>query len=303
MPESTQTASSDIFLSLVPEEFRSEHEQPLSYHDYAQQQCDWYNSSEGCLEGIDCPECKNRGYFQFLDAEDNKHMKECKCMTARRYATAMLKSGLGDLYRHCTFDSYIAKESWQVRSKKATMKYAAQDGNAWLLLAGASGCGKTHLGTAVCAELAMRGREVKYVQWKRLYDKLVQTRFKETEQDEILMECIEYDVLYIDDFLKMPGNIDPTPDMLSYALEIIDARYKADKRTILSTEFFVDEIISFDEALGGRIREKTVGNKIMNKREQGRNYRMRDTVSHFSTSSIDMADVEKIMNPYGIEMR
>ena len=187
----------------------------------------------------------------------------------------MQDAGLGDLYEKCTFDSYIVSADWQRRNKESAERYASQDGNGWFLFAGASGCGKTHLCTAICGEIAKRGRTVKYVQWRRLFDRLIQTRFKEMEQEQLFKELSDADVLYLDDFLKTPKNIEPSPDMLAYALEIVDARYKADRKTIFSTEFMIDEIVGFDEALGGRIREKTIGNKVMNKREAGRNYRMR----------------------------
>lgn len=273
MPESTATALSDILYGMIPKEYRTS--EPMADKDFALQQCEWYNQSEGRLTGVDCPDCKNRGNYQMLDSDGNRVMRECKCMAHRRYIQMMQSAGLGELYESCTFDRYIVSEDWQRRNKESAMRYSEQDGNGWFLFAGASGCGKTHLCTAICSELAKRGRSIKYVQWKRLLAQIVQTKFKQYEQDQIFdtLECA--DILYIDDFLKTPRNQQPDTEALSYALEIIDARYKADKKTILSTEFMIDEIISFDEALGGRIREKTYGNKIMNLREAGRNYRMR----------------------------
>lgn len=275
MQESTPQTLFDMFHAMIPPEYRTD-TGAMTPEQFAQKQCDWYNESEGRLTGLDCPECKNRGNYQFLDNDGNRVLRECKCMAQRRYINMMQNAGLGDLYEKCTFDRYTVSTDWQKRNKDSAMRYAAQDSDGWFLFAGASGCGKTHLCTAICSELAKRGRGVRYIQWRRLFDRLIQTRFKETEQDQLFRECTDADVLYLDDFLKTPKNIEPSPDMLSYALEIVDARYKADKRTIFSTEFMIDEIISFDEALGGRIREKTNGNRIMNLREKGRNYRMRD---------------------------
>ena len=273
--ESTRRTLSDLFHSFVPPEYRDTGEQAMTPEQLAQRQCEWYNESEGSLTGLDCPECKNRGYFEALDENGYRVKRECRCMAQRRYINMMQSAGLGDLYERCTFDRYIVSADWQRRNKETAMRYAAQDGNAWFLFAGASGCGKTHLCTAICSELAKRGRGIRYVQWRRLYDKLLQTRFKEAEQEQLFAECTDADVLYLDDFLKTPDNIAPSADMLAYALEIVDARYKAEKRTIFSTEFMIDELCGFDEALGGRIRERTLGNKVMNLREAGRNYRMR----------------------------
>lgn len=262
----------DMFHALIPEEYRKGSE-PISADDFARKQCEWYNETEGTLTGIDCPECKNRGNFQLLNENGDRVMRECKCMAKRRYVQMMQNSGLGDLYEKCTFDSYIVKMEWQRDAKEKALQYAAKDGNGWFFFGGSSGSGKTHLCTAICSELAKRGRTIKYVQWKRLFAELVQTKFKQYEREQIFNDCVNADVLYIDDFLKTPRNVTPSEEMLSYALEIIDARYKADKKTILSTEFRCNEILSFDEALGSRIAEKSNRDHEFVTREAGKNFR------------------------------
>lgn len=272
MPEWMPTASSDIFHSLIPEEFRNTGEK-MTAAEFAQKQCDWYNESEGRLEGLDCPECKNRGNYQFLDADGNRVMRECKCMAQRRYITTMKNSGLAELYEKCTFDTYKVSNEWQRTCKELAMRYVEQDGNGWFFFGGQSGSGKTHLCTAICSELAKRGRQIMYIQWKRFFAELVQTKFKQFEQEQLFSVATQSDVLYLDDFLKTPHNVTPNEEMLSYALEIVDARYKADKKTIFSSEFMTEEISGFDEALGGRIYEKSKSNKVLLKRGQGRNYR------------------------------
>ena len=264
----------DAISDMIPEEYKQV--TPQSYHDYALKQCEWYNESSGNLnvsDGYDCKECKNRGYFQILDEEDNRVMRACKCQKVRTFIQTMQVSGLGDLYRKCTFDRYKVENEWQRTCKESALQYAKDNSNGWFFFAGQSGCGKTHLCTAICSYLARHGRIIMYVQWKQVFDKLIQTKYKDAEHNQILDAVINADVLYIDDFLKTPRNTEPAADMLSYALEIIDARYKADRKTIFSTEFALDQIVKFDEALGSRISEKTSKNKIQVKRGEGRNYR------------------------------
>lgn len=276
MPDSETNSISDILQSLIPAEIRDQIQiRHMTADEYAVQQCEWYNESEGRLIGVDCPECKNRGNFQIIDSQGNIAMRECKCMAQRRYITMMKSAGLGDLYEHCTFDAYQVTTDWQREAKQKAMEYAAKDGNGWFFFGGSSGSGKTHLCTAICSELAKRGRGIKYIQWKRLFAELVQTKYKQYEQEWIFRECEKADVLYLDDFLKTPRNVQPSDEMLSYALEIVDARYKADKKTIFSTEFRCNEILAFDEALGGRIAEKSNHDHAFVSREKGRNYRTR----------------------------
>lgn len=99
------------------------------------------------------------------------------------------------------------------------------------------------------------------------------------EYNTALMELKTVDVLYIDDFLKVPIGCEsnkPTPADLSLALEIIDFRYDTRKPTILSSEWSTSDIISFDEALGGRIYEMA-GEYVLNiKRDKTRNMRMKN---------------------------
>lgn len=261
----------DSIRANIPEDIQVE---PVtSFHEYALKQCEWYNESSGTLDEVNCQHCKNRGYFQSLDEDDNKIMKECKCMSTRRFIRAMNAAGLGDMYQKCLFKNYIVKEEWQRVCKETSIKFAQQDGNGWFYFAGNAGSGKTHLCTAICIELARRGREIKYVQWKPLYDKLIQTRFKEIEQGEIMRGLETVDVLYLDDFLKMPRNTQPKEEMLSYALEIVDARYKAGRKTIFSSEFPISAVNQFDEALGSRIYEMTKEYQISTGTDRKRNFR------------------------------
>ena len=66
-------------------------------------------------------------------------------------------------------------------------------------------------------------------------------------------------VLYIDDFLK--GGF--TEADLKLAFEVLNARYNDTKlRTIISSEMSIKKLISIDEALGGRIYERSRGRII-----------------------------------------
>lgn len=273
----SETSIFDAFFDMIPDDCKPI--SPLSYHEYAIKQCEWYNEISGNLnvsDGYNCEECKNRGYFQILDEEDNHLMRPCKCQRVRTFIRTMQVSGLGDLYRRCTFDRYKVENDWQRQCKESALAYAKDSSNGWFYFAGQSGCGKTHLCTAICSYLARHGRTIMYVVWKSVFDKLVQTKFKDADHEQILNAVINADVLYIDDFLKTPKNAEPAADMLSYALEIIDARYKADRKTIFSTEFMIDDIFRFDDALGGRIAEKTKKNKIQVSRGEGKNYRRKE---------------------------
>ena len=96
----------------------------------------------------------------------------------------------------------------------------------------------------------------------------------------LIRELKSIDVLYIDDFLKVPIGRDeskPTSADLALALEIINNRYNANRITILSSEWNIKDIIGFDEALGGRIYEMSGSDFCLNiKKDRKRNYRTRN---------------------------
>lgn len=278
MPELTANSFFEQIRGMIPDDVNVE---PVAdFKEFDRIQCEWYNEKQGNLTGYDCPKCKNRGNFQVIDNDGNKVMRDCDCMEARRFIIAMNEAGLGDLYEKCNFEDYKVTEQWQALDLKLSKEYAAKDGNPWLIFSGNPGTGKTMLCTAICKELAKRGRDIKFVSWVTLEAKLIQTKFKLNEQEEIMQSIGNADVLYIDDFLKITDEAKragkkPSADSLLYAFMIVDKRYQSGRRTIFSSEWMIDQIVGMDEALGSRIRQMTNGSKIMNKYESGRNYRMR----------------------------
>lgn len=243
---------------------------------YLQMQIDIYNSRKGNLPDVDCEKCMNRGYIA-IERDGYMVCRECECMRRRKYHAAMKRAGLGDTYKRFTFDAYKAEDEWQKAAKSKAEDYArAFRANDWLYFSGQSGCGKTHLCTAICTFLVLGGRDVLYVKWASLLPRLEQTKYKEEEQAQIMAELRDADVLYIDDFLKSMENDKPTRNELFYAFRIIDERYCSGKKTMISTEFYLHELDRFDAALAGRIYENTGGNCIEIKLDDSRNIRKRD---------------------------
>ena len=76
-------------------------------------------------------------------------------------------------------------------------------------------------------------------------------------------------VLYIDDFLK--GGT--TEADIKIAYELLNARYNTEAlRTVISSEYGLEEIMQIDEALGGRIYERAKGFVVRAPKE---NWRLR----------------------------
>lgn len=179
-----------------------------------------------------------------------------------RAERAIKESGLSDAIDKMTFNSFITDTPWRERMKADAERYA-EDPTGWIIFTGQSGSGKTHLCTAIAGKLMKeKSIPVTYMLWTQEYMKAA--RFTETEYRKKLREC---ECLYIDDLFKPSIN----ETQLWIAFEILDARYRENKLTIISTERTMSEIAYHDEALFGRIKQRSVIVGI--KKEKGRNFR------------------------------
>lgn len=265
---------------------------PLTPKEAAQRNADSYNEQEGdrhLLDGYHCDICKNKGFISVVrerkDFRGNELFEEfltpCKCDKIRKSIARMKRSGLEDLFKKYTFNNYVVEEPWQKSIKEQAMIFAEKP-EAIFFIGGQSGCGKTHLCTAIAREVLMQGNELRYILWRDESVKLKSAINNDEKYQSLIEELKRVDVLYIDDFLKVPIGQDankPTSADLSLALEIINNRYNAKLVTIISSEWTILEIIGFDEALGGRIYELAGSENCKNvKKDKKRNYRIRDIV-------------------------
>jgi DNA replication protein DnaC len=150
----------------------------------------------------------------------------------------------------------------------------------WFALLGASGSGKTHLCSAVCYHLLRHGKEVYYMQWREDVRKIMQDQYNGSRDLLDLVKTVG--VLYIDDLFKTArdpeGKQKPSEAETRLAFEIINSRYTAKKKTIISSESLMSDLAKIDEAIAGRIKQMC-GYYLVNihtVKEENRNYRMLD---------------------------
>ena len=253
---------------------------------FMQMRVDGFNSSIGVLnkqDGYECTTCKNKGVVARLVTNErgcrySQEIHFCKCRPVRESIMRMKRSKLESLLQKYRFENFITAEEWQRNIKGKAERFAAEPGLTFFI-GGQSGSGKSHLCTAIARELLYAGRELRYVLWRDESVKL-KASIGDDERYQALIDGLKsIDVLYIDDFLKVPIGRDesnPTSADLSLALEIINNRYNNKLITILSSEWNIKDIINFDEALGGRIYEMSSPDYCLNiKKDRSRNYRTR----------------------------
>lgn len=228
-----------------------------------------YNSQPGDLEGPDCPECLNRGNIAVVQGI-YVVFRQCGCMGVRRSLKAIEKSGLKDSLAFYDFENFHTPELWQKEARAAAEDFA-KNKMGWFLMAGAVGCGKTHLCTAICKKLLEEGVPVRYMRWR---DDSVRLKASVNEPDYqgMIAPWKKAKALYIDDLFKGGG---VTAGDINLAFEILNARYLSKELiTIISTEKTVEDLLGVDEAIGSRIYERSKGHyvKVAGK---GKNWRLR----------------------------
>lgn len=260
----------------------------MSPRDYEQFKIDGLNNTVGNRneeDGHDCPICKNKGYIVKLvenDSSFSQAVTDCKCIPIRNSIMRMKRSGLKDVIKDYTFDKFLDTEPWQKSIKEAAVEYS-KDPKGWFFLGGQSGAGKTHICTAICREFLLGGKKVIYMLWR---DEIVKLKAMVNDSDEYRDLIDKYktaEVLYIDDLFKTGKDKDnsvqkPTAADVNVAFEIINYRYNNPGMiTIISSECTEDELLDIDEAIGGRIYERSKAFSIAKNRD--RNYRMRKAVT------------------------
>lgn len=255
--------------------------------------CDDYNNRVGNLneiDGYDCPVCKNRGMISVPKQDSAGHWAEwhtmCDCRKTRHTLRKLKQSGLKNMIHDYTFDKYIAEEPWQETIKAGALRFIEDEENTWFFIGGASGAGKTHICTAIAAHYLNKGKFVKYMLWRDDVVKLKANVNDSEAYDNMMHELKTADVLYIDDLFKTGKNNDgmpqkPTGADINIAFELLNYRYNNPELiTLISSESRVKDILDIDEAIGGRIAERTIqfGYGINIKPDRNKNYRLKGSV-------------------------
>lgn len=242
-----------------------------SSDSYAQQQADAYNSVVGNLKYYDCPKCKNRGTIAVV-VDDEMLMCECSCKPIRRSKRLLAESGINEDY---TLETYSAKDEWQKKTLQAAKQFLASP-QGWFYIGGQVGSGKTHVCTGIVRALIDAGNEARYMLWRDDSTR-IKASVNHPEDYASLVEPLKtVKVLYVDDFWKTNSG-EPTTADVNLAFEILNARYnRRDLITIISSEYYSNELMDVDEAVGSRIFERASGNRHNIKRDRQRNYRLRD---------------------------
>lgn len=252
---------------------------PVSQETRVRRQVERDNAAMGSLhlaDGYNCRKCNNRGYVFFAReylGSWSAAVNVCDCQKVRNSIKRMEKSGLKNSLKR--LDEFEAEADWQKDMLEVAKAYVAANKSHGesLFLGGQVGCGKTHVGTAVCRELLHQGMAVLYMPWvteaKRIKDMA-------DEAGQLIAEYSRAEVLYIDDLFKPYDNQGaPTAADVRLAYDIINYRYINHLPMIISSEKYINELLAVDEGTVSRVYEMARRYTVNIKRDPARNYRMR----------------------------
>lgn len=195
--------------------------------------------------------CKDRGVV-FID---NNTVRHCECIQRRKVERLFKASKITEEFQKINFTSFETEDRPEIVLESkilATEYFKAFDRvkhtrKNSLAILGQPGAGKTHLLIAVANNLIRRKQQnVLYFPYREGFDEIKD----DLDQAEAKMQQMkEVDVLFIDDLFKRG----PTDYELKQMYSVINARYLNHKPILVSSEWYVDDLLEIDEALGSRI--------------------------------------------------
>ncbi len=205
-----------------------------------------------------CEKCKDIGFIPVV--EDGRLVAvECGCRKERTARLRLKNSGIPEGMLGIGFKEFDCKGNDTLKDALdlavtyyRCFRHIEHSRNNSLILCGQSGAGKTHLGMAVCNNLLNNLQVgVVYMAYRNAVTRIKQVvTYKEDYYREIGPYC-NARLLYIDDLLK--GRTTDTD--LNILYEIINYRYMNHGPMVISTEKTPEQLLDFDEAIGGRILE------------------------------------------------
>lgn len=247
-----------------------------------QDQMQSLNREKGKLEGCDCKLCLNRGYSYKMptDISYNLCVSNCECLKRRKHLRMIEQSGLKEFIESKTFKSFDISKQWQLEFRDFVVNYIKSSGNKCLLLVGQVGCGKSHLCTAAIRYFLYHDRDVLYIPYREEISKMKRLSIDDKYCSDKMESWKSCDILYIDDLFKGIRKDTATGKYnqadVGIMFELIDHRYRNNKKTIISSEYTFDELLEIDGATSSRIFEMCGEWKMQIARDKEKNYRTRD---------------------------
>ncbi|MDY4979203.1 MAG: ATP-binding protein [Candidatus Onthovivens sp.] len=224
-----------------------------------------------------CNLCRDTGWI--LVHRDNAAdlAVSCECRERKILKDQWKEAGINVENRELTFQTYTVWNEWSRIAKDTAIAYLndfeeiKKKRKNSIILCGQVGSGKTHLAIALAINLINSNIQVVYMPYRDILTKIKQNMLDEEYYNKLLSKYKTCEVLLIDDLYK--GKVTETD--INIIFEIINYRYLNYLPIIVSSEYIIENLLRFDEAIGSRIYEMCKNYIIEIDKNIKNNYRLR----------------------------
>lgn len=184
-----------------------------------------------------------------------------------------LSLGIPINHINSSFENYQLEYKLQKQIFDRILQYTSEISSGFkgdMILLGREGTGKTHLACAMLKELAVKGKNIKFITSYELTNYFIENWGNRSffESNEIT-KFAQYDVLIIDEY----GFNDQKDAQKAYLEKILYKRYDCCKSTVIISNLFKDSI---EESLGHRVWSRLNQNDLLIHQFQWHDYRLQN---------------------------
>lgn len=224
-----------------------------------------------------CPVCKDTGWVLKTNEKGLVFATSCDCRKRDKSLVEWKHSGINPLNNNMTFSNF---QEWNESSKNAkdtAMAYYTRFENIKsnrqnsIIFCGQPGSGKTHLAVALAVNFIKKNKKVVYFQYRDVITKIKHNMLDAEYYERSVSRLKTCEILLIDDLFK--GRVNDSD--INIMFEIINYRYLNFLPVIVNSEFLIDKLLSFDEAIGSRIYEMCKDYVVQIKQDRKNNFRLK----------------------------
>ena len=229
---------------------------------------------ESCYK---CDKCKDTGWILSKRENYNDLAELCECKKQEIVASQWRAAGINPQVSKETFSNFEVWNDSSRQVKEVAKSYFKHfnhirfDRKNSILICGQVGSGKSHCSIALGLNFIKKNLKVVYMPYRDVITKVKQNMLDEEYYKKSISKYQTCEILLMDDLFK--GKL--TESDINIVFEIVNYRYLNRLPMIVSSEFLVEELLNFDEAIGSRIYEMCKDYIVEIEKDKGNNYRLR----------------------------
>ena len=224
-----------------------------------------------------CNICKDTGWILRTDEKGRVIASACECRKRNISKEQWKKTGINTESNLLTFKNFKEWNESSKIAKSTAIAYFNDFANIKnsrhnsIIFCGQPGSGKTHLAIALAINFIKKNLKVIYFPYRDVITKIKQNMLDSEYYKKFISKFETCDILLIDDLFK--GKVNDSD--VNIMFEIINYRYINNLPMIINSEFLIDRLLYFDEAIGSRIYEMCRDYLVQIKHDIKNNYRLR----------------------------